>query len=75
MTDDEYVIDFQNIQDVFDDLRDANELEYGAIQSSLYLALEDDIRTGGPDALQVARYLEKGDIDEAEELTYDILEE
>jgi hypothetical protein len=75
MTDDEYVIDFHNLEDVFDDLRDANELEYGAIQSSLYLALEDDIRTGGPDAMQVARYLEDGDIDEAEELTYDILEE
>mgnify|MGYP006926890473 CR=1 FL=1 len=75
MTDDEYVVDFNNLEDVFNDLRDANELEYGAIQSSLYVALEDDIRTGGPDALQVARYLEEGDIDEAEELTYDILEE
>jgi|AKVG01.1.fsa_nt_gi hypothetical protein len=75
---DEYVVDFNDLESVFEDLRrydeEDDETNYGAVQASLYVALEDHMYTGGADALNVARHLERGEIDEAQELTEEMLE-
>lgn len=76
--DDDYIVDFNDIESVFEDLRhydeQNDETNYGAVQASLYVALEEHIHTGGADAINVARHLERGEIDEAEELTEEMLE-
>lgn len=71
----EYIIDYNNLEQVFEDLCESEDERYDDIRTSLYTSLEKDIRTGGADAMRIARYLEKGRVDEAEELTYDVLEE
>lgn len=73
----EYTIDFNNLEEVFDDLREyeTNSEEYNEIQGELFTGLQRDYRFNKLDATYMARYLSRGEVDDAEEIVEKVLEE
>lgn len=64
----------------FENLRkwkDTNNKKYSAIQTALYRAISDPDEPyfSESDAVEVSRLLTEGQVDEAENLVYDVLEE
>lgn len=57
-----------------EDLED-NGSDYCLVQGALYDWLDGDCRVSDSDAMEVARYLNKGMVEDAEEFTYEVLEE
>jgi len=72
----DFDLDFQNLDEAFEMLyeMDVNSTDYSALQGRIFATLPKDTRVGQKDAYQVARYLSKGEIEEAEELTEELLE-
>jgi len=71
---DEY--EFDTIDEAFDMLYDypTNGPEYSIVQGGIYDNLRTSTHVSAKDAAQVARHLNKGEIEEAEQLTEDLLE-
>lgn len=51
-----------------------NEPSYSIIQGALYRELSQDTRFNSEDALDVSRYLNNGEVEEAEDTVYEVLE-
>jgi len=70
--------------DLFDDLDEAfeqlyslpdNSPDYCLIQGQVYENIQESTYVSQKDAMQVSRYLNRGMVEEAEELTEELLEE
>lgn len=73
----EFNLDFQNLDEAFEMLygMDEDSSDYSALQGRVFSTIKRDVKVGEKDAYQVARYLSKGEVEEAEELTEELLEE
>lgn len=54
---------------------DENSPQYDIVQGGFYESLRMDARFDATQALSVSRALNNGDVDEAEDLVYEVLEE
>lgn len=72
-----YDLDFENLEDAFNllySLEDEDPKSYGMVTGRLFTNIRQSTHVSDKDAYQVARYLSKGEVEEAEELTEELLE-
>lgn len=73
----EYGLDFENLDEAFEmlyELEEDDPSSYGAVTGRIFTNIKQSTHVSNKDAYQVARYLSKGEIEEAEELTEELLE-
>lgn len=65
------------VDDIFEQLYEepVNSPDYCLLQGELYDFLESDCRSSVKDAMQAARHLNNGKVEEAEEFVYEVLED
>jgi len=74
MTQDQY--DFDTVDEAFEMLYKlpTNGPEYSIVQGGLYKNIKTSAYISNQEAMEVSRHLNKGEIEEAEELTGELLE-
>jgi len=69
--------DYEFPDEYFEDLReyDTNGPEFSIVQGGVYDFMRNDARFGAVEAADVSRFLNQGEVDEAEDFIYNRLEE